>query len=143
MVYVNQIQLFDYGVECNKKFLELMFGSTDFENARKLFEFLDVWQSFARQSDDSMSFQEFLNLLNGNFTATLQFNSPIPFEINYGVIVSSGSIEKFAFVEMPFTDSNFKVVSEYFNSSFGFDIESIGAAQYLRDNYEKAIDSGF
>jgi hypothetical protein len=124
MVYINQIDLSKEGLEKNKTFLGRVFTSTALQDASKWFDYYNCLESFQRKPDASMSLETFLKLLTEDATIKLQLASPEPFEIRYGACFSDESIERYAFVEMPYSEANFEEISKIYENCFGRALEN-------------------
>ena len=127
MVYVNQIHPIKYTVKENKNFLELLFNNSDLTEVNKWFDYLDCSVSIRRQLDNEMNLKRFLSLLTKNSMISLQLASPDPFEIRYGVRLEDKQkdkrLERFLFIEYPYTEKNFSITSFSYKRAFGINLE--------------------
>tara|TARA_Y100000310_G_scaffold330357_1_gene401845 strand:+ start:7638 stop:8057 length:420 start_codon:yes stop_codon:yes gene_type:complete len=134
----NQINLGNMFVEKNKEFLKALYGTEDLERARKWFNALDCSVSFARQNDPDMNLGRFLDLITDSFHIVLQTGSPSPDEIRY---CASGSddqrVDRFAWVECPYNEHNYGVVSLLFEKVYNQKIDSIPVPESLRQYHKQ------
>jgi len=147
MVYVNQIQTISYGVAKNRRFLKSLYLSDKLSNqpsnelfgeVNKHFDILDCTVSSQRKHDKDMTLDKFLKLIKKDTYITLQFGSPVPYEIRYRANIEDG-IRKTLFIECPYNDDNYQIVSALFENSFGIRLEDIPVVAGLREYYEERI----
>jgi len=123
MVYVNQIDLTEKGVEENKKFLGLLYNNEELVGAFKRFNKVDC--SMAERLDKEMTLDKFLERIDSESSIKFQLASPKPSDIRYcaSFIDFSKNIEKQVWVICPYNDNNFKVVSRLYKEAFGCKLE--------------------
>ena len=111
----NQISLNKKSIEENRQFLRLLYETDELEQANKQFDKLDCRVSFFREHDPDMTLDAYLDLMDGSFHMILQLGAEFQDQIRYG---SRGSNDKgidiFAWVECPFNEYNYSVVSRLF-----------------------------
>ena len=66
MPYINQIHPNKYGVEKNRKFMELMHNSKGLRGVTRFFDKLNCSVSFRRQPDKTMTLDKFLGLIDSS-----------------------------------------------------------------------------
>lgn len=119
-----QISLGNKSVEQNRTFLNALYRSEDLEGARKWFDRLDYSVSPLRQRDQEMTLENYLSLITDRFHIVLQLGSPFPGLIRYS---ASGSdprgVTHFAWLECPFKEHNYDLISGLFNATYGQNIE--------------------
>ena len=129
----NQIHLSDRTVEQNKAFLKALYKTEDLEGTSKWFDTLDCSVSVARQTDESMTLDAYLNIIDNTFHIILQIGSPIPDLIRYS---ASGydcqRVNRFAWLECSFNERNYDLVSRLFNQAYGQDLKFISVHPALR-----------
>lgn len=144
-MYRNRIDLLPYGIESNRKFAISM-HKAGLEGKKIKFDFLDCGEALRRQHDIKMGIEKFVSLMDGRLdTAKLQVGSIYsrrPNEINHVLIVSNiprkkRVVDKFAWLECPYTGKNYEIVSSLFEESFGKRLESIEVPYYLKPYYEQ------
>lgn len=114
----NQINLSDRALRQNKAFLKALYLNDDLDEVRKWFDKLDC-DLLQRQPDEEMTLHSYLALMNSSFSIVLQIGSPFPTEIRYGTRgYDNQGVERFAFVECPCSEQNYKVVSSLFGKCY-------------------------
>ncbi len=119
-----QISLGNKSVEQNRTFLKALYQSEDLEGARKWFDRLDCSVSPLRQRDQEMTLENYLSLITDHFHIVLQLGSPFPDLIRYCASGSdSRGVTRFAWLECPFKEHNYNLISGLFNATSGQNIE--------------------
>ena len=121
----NQINLNDRSVEANRDFLRALYGAEDLQNARRWFDKLDILVSSSRQRDTDMTLDKFLDSMTDKFHIVLQTGHPIEDQIRYCASSMGERPEIFAWVECPYNDHNYSIVSNLFNQVYGQELDSI------------------
>ncbi len=134
MVYVNQIMLDRKSVKNNLLFLKALYTSERLEDVRKWFDMLDASQSWKRQPDPEMTLDKFIELFDSSTHSPLQIGSPTPGEIRYCASVDDG-VRRHFFLECPYTEWNFDVVSGLYIQAFGSLLEDEPVQPGLREYY--------
>jgi len=119
MKYTNQIHLDNFNVDKNKQFLELLYNDEEIVRKNKIFEKVD--SSVSREKDYEMTLDNFLNLMDSKTFINLQLGSPRESDIVYCArfVQYPVGVEKFVFIEFPYNDNNFNVVSKLYAEAFG------------------------
>jgi hypothetical protein len=136
MPYINQIHLEEKGVEKNKDFLVRVYTNEELKGVTSFIDKLDCSESWARQEDPSMTLERFIELVDDKTHFLLQINSPTPDEIRYAAVLWYSGIRRHAFVECPFTQWNFDVVSRLYLQSFGVRLVDEPVPEGLEEYYE-------
>jgi hypothetical protein len=137
MVYVNQIHPINYGVKKNRTFFGLLYSNTELTDVLKWFDTLDCRISIQRQPDKDMTLEKFLGLINRKSWIILQLASPTPKDIRCGVRLRDRDIGRFAFIEFPYTDGNFQIVSELYKKAFERNLEDEPVGKGLKEYYQQ------
>ena len=136
-MYRNQINLNSKSIEENKTFLTALYNSEDLERARKWFDKLDCSVSITRQDDPDMDLEKFLDLMVDTFNIGIQIGSPFSQEIRYCAYSTLGeNPERFAWIECPYSEHNYSIVSRLFKQVYGQDIESIPVPDSLQQYHQ-------
>ncbi|MFH1668642.1 MAG: hypothetical protein ABIA62_01830 [Candidatus Woesearchaeota archaeon] len=135
MVYVNQVMLDKKGVRKNREFLRAIYTSEDLEDVSRWFDFLHAEVSFRRQPDPNMTLDRFVRLMGKDTYIPLQIGSPGPYEIRYCASVDDG-VRRHFFLECPYTEWNFDVVSGLYLQAFGVRLEDEPERPGLHHYYE-------
>ncbi len=141
MAYINQLHPIKYGVEKNKQFLEQIYTNEELVEFTRNFDFLDCSVSFSRQQDKDMTLEKFLTLIDEESFILLQLASPNPYEIRYGIRLADKGVDRFIFIDGPYTDPNFEVVSRLYKQSFGKELEDEPVAPGLHEYYQARIEN--
>jgi len=141
MIYVNQIlSLVDYGLKKNKKFLKSIYEERNFFLVKKWFDFLNCSKSWRRETDKSMNLDKFLSKMDKEIYISLQLASPDPFKIKYGASFKDiSNIERFIFMEMPYNNYNFNLISKIYKDSFNKKLESEKVQKGLVEYYKQRV----
>jgi hypothetical protein len=143
-VYVNQLHPNKYGVEKNRKFVELMHKSRSLREVTRFFDFLNCNISFRRQPDKTMTLDKFLGLIDSSSFITLQLASPSPWEIRYGIRTNDKDdreTERFVFIECPYNARNFRAVSRMYRKAFDKNLEDELVPDGLLKHYHEMLVS--
>ncbi len=133
----NQIKLGNRSVEKNRDFLRALYGTNDLERARKWFDILDSSVSVARQDDPNMTLEAFLDLMTDSFHIVLQTGSPFQDQIRYCASNIREEPNRFAWVQCPYNEHNYGVVSSLFEQVYGQNIDLIPVPESLRQYHKQ------
>lgn len=79
----------------------------------------------AREKDEEMNLDSFLEIITRYYFVKLQIGSPASDIIRYHISGNQEGIERFCDIEFPFNNQNYTVISRLFNEIYGQNIESI------------------
>jgi|APSaa5957512622_1039677.scaffolds.fasta_scaffold170423_2 hypothetical protein len=136
-MYRNQVLLGEGDLEQNKIFLRNLYLCDKLEDSNRYFDKLDG--STQRETDEGMTLDKFLGLMDDTYHINLQIGSPAE-GIRYcasGYNLDFDSITRFAWVICPLNDHNFKEISDMFENVYGKRIESIEVPEYLKKYHEE------
>jgi hypothetical protein len=138
----NQLFLEQYSLKKNKEFFNEMFNSSSLVNCNKWFDIKNS-RDLRRKFDETMTFDIFLDLMKRPYYIRLQMGSPDFERIRYMVNLHGDrkyeGLTRFAFLECPFVERNYLVVSDLFKNIFGKDIESFELPAGLEDYHRRYL----
>lgn len=127
----NQIGLEDRPLKKNKEFLKGLYETSDLVGVRRWFDKLEG--SIERKYDPNITLEKFLDLMTESFFIVLQTGSPFLDDIR---CCSRGSddqgSEVFAWIECPYNEYNYNVVSGLFKEVYDQDVDSIPVSEALK-----------
>ena len=133
----NQINLGCRLLEENREFLRSLYETEELEDPKRWFDRLDCSVSPAREKDSDITLEAFLGLMIDSSHIGIQIGSPIKDQIRYCAISSEKGVEIFAWVECPYNEGNYNVVSSLFKRVYGQGIESIPVHESLRQMHRQ------
>ena len=134
----NQIFLNQRELKENKLFFKEMFQTNNFIDSYKWFD--ELKNSIAREVDNEMNLERFLRLIEPGFYIILQTGSPQEDMIRYCVRGwNEEQIGKFAWLECPYNQHNYDIVSNLFHDVYGDDLDSVPLPKSLEEYHKKGI----
>ena len=127
----NHINLNDRPIEANKDFLRALYGAEYLQDARRWFDKLDTSVSWSRQRDTDMTLDKFLGSMTDKFHIVLQSGHPFD-DIRYCASSMGERPEIFAWVECPYNEHNYGIVSNLFNHVYRQELDSIPVPEGLK-----------
>ena len=107
--------------EENMRFLSDLYHSRALQGSERKF---DKLVSTTREPDDEMTIEHFLNFPHFDFI-TLQINWHRP-EISYCASCRIDQVERFVWIECPYSERNYAVVTRLFRKAFGETLRTYG-----------------
>lgn len=139
MIYINQLSPKKYGVKRNQEFFRGMFNG-EFKEVNKWFDKLScVYVN--RRLDPDMNFETYIGIINKQSMIRLQLASPDPNKIVYAIISKYKLIESVFFLNCPYTDENFELVSGLYRESFGIKLEDEPVLEGLVEYYTRRVNN--
>ena len=118
--YYNQINLLEYGLEKNKKFIENLFLVEGLEGVEKSFWF---WSGneLERKIDENMNLDIFLEKINNHSDPFFKIKlEDFDWEnISYCSTFTEKNILHYLIIDCDYNENNFKIVQRLYNQAFG------------------------
>ncbi len=141
MPYVNQLKLIEKGVKKNRDFLKSLYECETLTEANKWFDKLEG--KVQREPDSDMTIAKFLKHMSRKSYTIFQLASPTPFEIRYCAMYRDDAARRHFFLECPYNDHHFEIVSGLFTEAFGTRLEDEPVPEGIIDYYKQRVKSRF